>query len=275
MGSFRTKEDDVAKISTSVFITNFPESCSAKELFQSCKQYDHVVDTFIPTKRSKNGRRFGFVRFINVFNEERLVNNLCTVWIDRFKLHANIARFHRPPLKEKNVIPKKDGGGKSSNSYVFKEHNGFNGGGAVKSLLGRVKQFVSLANLRKAVSNEGFVDIKIQYMGELWVLLEFGSEDSMKLFQDNVEGIPFKLWTDNTFKRNATSWIRAKETPGWVPDFMEENDDEEQSDVDSKEGEFKVHDTGIYGGDSDVEEARETLFEKSGKKENRFWMNGT
>ncbi|GJS39529.1 RNA-directed DNA polymerase, eukaryota [Tanacetum coccineum] len=375
MGSFRTKEDDVAKISTSVFITNFPESCSAKELFQSCKQYGHVVDTFIPTKRSKNGRRFGFVRFINVFNEERLVNNLCTVWIDRFKLHANIARFHRPPLKEKNVIPKKDGGGKSSNSYVFKEHSGFNGGGnsyvhvvkgqnksgiresevppalvlndecllskdLSKSLLGRVKQFVSLANLRKAVSNEGFVDIKIQYMGELWVLLEFGSEDSMKLFQDNVsigswfsqlkqatmeftnegriawvevEGIPFKLWTDNTFKRIATkwgelldiddqeemcfhskrlciytkteknifeefkiifrgktSWIRAKETPGWVPDFMEENDDEEQSDVDSKEGEFKVHDTGIYGGDSDVEEARETLFEKSGKKENNL-----
>ncbi|GJW03941.1 hypothetical protein Tco_1562797 [Tanacetum coccineum] len=174
--------------------------------------------------------------------------------------------------------------------------------GAVKSLLGRVKQFVSLANLKKAVSNEGFVDIKIQYMGELWVLLEFGSEDSMKLFQDNVsigswfsqlkqatmeftnegriawvevEGIPFKFWTDNTFKRNATSWIRAKETPGWVPDFMDENDDEEQSDVDSKEGEFKVHDMGIYGGDSDVEEARETLFEKSGKKENRFWMNGT
>ncbi|GJY39970.1 hypothetical protein Tco_0426334 [Tanacetum coccineum] len=63
--------------------------------------------------------------------------------------------------------------------------------------------------------------------------------------------------------RGKTSWIRAKETPGWVPDFMEENDDEEQSDVDSKEGEFKVHDTGIYGGDSDVEEARETLFEKS------------
>ncbi|GKD81109.1 nucleotide-binding alpha-beta plait domain-containing protein [Tanacetum coccineum] len=234
MGSFRTKEDDVANISMSVFITNFPKSCSTKELFQSCKQYGHVVDTFIPTKRSKNGRRFGFVRFINVFNEERLMNNLCMVWIDRFKLHANIAR--------------------------------------------------------KAVSNEGFVDIKIRYMGELWVLLEFGSEDSMKLFQDNVsigswfsqpkqatmeftnegriawvevEGIPFKLWTDNTFKRIATkwgelldiddpkemcfhskrlciytkteknifeefkiifrgktSWIRAKETPGWVREFM-------------------------------------------------------
>ncbi|GKA95582.1 nucleotide-binding alpha-beta plait domain-containing protein [Tanacetum coccineum] len=56
MGSYRTKEDDVAKISTSVFITNFPESFSAKELFHSCKQYGHVVDSFIPTKRSKSQR---------------------------------------------------------------------------------------------------------------------------------------------------------------------------------------------------------------------------
>ncbi|GJX27403.1 RNA-directed DNA polymerase, eukaryota, reverse transcriptase zinc-binding domain protein [Tanacetum coccineum] len=142
MGSFRTKEDDVAKISTSVFITNFPESCSTKELFQSCKQYDHVVDTFIPTKKSKNGRRFGFVRFINVFNEERLVNNLCTVWIDRFKLHANIARFHRPPLREKNVIPKRDGGGKSNNSYVFKEYSGFNGGGILEAIQTILLRFV-------------------------------------------------------------------------------------------------------------------------------------
>ncbi|GKB94371.1 nucleotide-binding alpha-beta plait domain-containing protein [Tanacetum coccineum] len=210
-----------------------------------------------------------------------------------------------------------------------------------KSLLGRVKQFVSLANLRKAVSNERFVDIKIQYMGELWVLLEFGSEEFFEAIQTQcvirswfsqlkqatmeftnkgriawmeVEGIPLKLWTDNTFKQIATKWgelldiddqeemcfhlkrlcihkrkqkrtflrsfqiyFRGKdfldsfqETPGWVPDFMEENDEEEQSDVDSKEGEFKVHDTGIYGGDSDVEEARETLFEKSEKKENNL-----
>ncbi|GJY77337.1 RNA-directed DNA polymerase, eukaryota [Tanacetum coccineum] len=209
-----------------------------------------------------------------------------------------------------------------------------------KSLFGRVKQFVSLANLRKAVSNEGFVDIKIQYMGELWVLVEFVSEDSMKLFQDNVsigswfsqlkqasmefnsegriawvevEGIPFKLWSDNTFKRIATKWgelldiddqeemcfhskrlciytkleknifeefkiifrgkafwIRAKEAPGWVPDFMEENDDEEQNDDDSKEGGFKVYESGSCGGDSDVEGVLETIFKENGQKENNL-----
>nr|GEV67123.1 hypothetical protein [Tanacetum cinerariifolium] len=39
---------------------------------KSCKQYGHVVDAFIPTKHSKSGKKFGFVRFINVFNDEKL-----------------------------------------------------------------------------------------------------------------------------------------------------------------------------------------------------------
>nr|GEV23473.1 RNA-directed DNA polymerase, eukaryota, reverse transcriptase zinc-binding domain protein [Tanacetum cinerariifolium] len=103
-----TKEDDVAKISTSIFVTNFPESFSAKDLLQSCKQYGHVVDTFIPNKRSKADKRFGFVRFINVFNDERLVNNLCTIWNDHLKLHANITRFNRAPLKENNIREKEE-----------------------------------------------------------------------------------------------------------------------------------------------------------------------
>nr|GEV81924.1 glucose-methanol-choline oxidoreductase, FAD/NAD(P)-binding domain protein [Tanacetum cinerariifolium] len=263
-------------ISTSVFITNFPESFSAKELFQSCKQYDHVVDTFISNKRSKTRRRFGFVHFINVFNEERLVNNLCTVWIDRFKLHANIARFHRTPLNEKKSMPKKAGGVKKDtgvnevgNPYVHvvkgqmqPENKESKATPALvlsdeclllkdlsKSLFGRVKQFAPLANIRKAVTS-----------------MEFNTKGRIAWVE--VEGIPFKLCLDNRFKCIATKWgelldiddqdemcfhskrlciytksemnifeefkiifrdrdfwIRAKEAPGWVPDFMEENDD--------------------------------------------------
>nr|GEY39917.1 RNA-directed DNA polymerase, eukaryota, reverse transcriptase zinc-binding domain protein [Tanacetum cinerariifolium] len=43
------------------------------ELFHQCKRYGHVVDAYIPVKRMKVGKRFGFVRFINVFSEERLM----------------------------------------------------------------------------------------------------------------------------------------------------------------------------------------------------------
>ncbi|GJV15041.1 RNA-directed DNA polymerase, eukaryota, reverse transcriptase zinc-binding domain protein [Tanacetum coccineum] len=79
MGSQRTKEDDVMKISMSVFVTNFPKQTSAKDLWNACKQYGHVVDAFVPNKRSKAGKRFGFVRFIKVFDVEHLVGNLCKV----------------------------------------------------------------------------------------------------------------------------------------------------------------------------------------------------
>ncbi|GKF14783.1 nucleotide-binding alpha-beta plait domain-containing protein, partial [Tanacetum coccineum] len=161
MGSYRSKEDDVAKISTSIYVTNFPESFSAKDLFNSCKVYGHVVDSFIPSKRSKAGKRFGFVRFINVFSEERLVNNLCTIWVGRLKFHANIA--------SRSYIPKKDEGfNAAEKSYVHvvkgNPHSGSMGSDPKpaialdddclltkdlrNSLLGRVKEFASLSNLR-------------------------------------------------------------------------------------------------------------------------------
>ncbi|GJX57447.1 nucleotide-binding alpha-beta plait domain-containing protein [Tanacetum coccineum] len=203
MGDYRTKEDDVAKISTSVYVTNFPKYTSAKELAQACKQYGHVIDTFIPNKKSKVGKRFGFIRFINVFSEERLINNLSTVWIDRFRIHANIARFQRP--KGKNEEKKSFPGpsfttkvlGKSGDDRSFK--GVLNGDKSAltevknneplivlgdeclrnkniyNALFGRVNEFASLANLKKALGNEGFLDITIKYMGELWVMLEFRS----------------------------------------------------------------------------------------------------
>ncbi|GJT38145.1 RNA-directed DNA polymerase, eukaryota [Tanacetum coccineum] len=306
MGSYRSKEDDVSKISMSIFVMNFPDSFSAKDLFHSCKQYG-VVDTFIPLKRSKD---------------------------DRLKFHANIARFQRTPLnghktqenKETKInksgknVPREEGGvTKSGKSFVHVlKGNNMSGNtksesipaivlddeclytkDLSKSLMGRVKEFVSLSNLKKALTNEGFVDINIWYMGELWVMLEFATSKSRDLFRENVgagswfsvlhqastefstygrivwveiEGVLFKLWSGNTFKRIASKWgdlldvddqeetcfhskrlclytklcsnifesfkivfcgmmfwIRAKEVPGWVPEFMEDSDDEVQS----------------------------------------------
>ncbi|GJV48106.1 nucleotide-binding alpha-beta plait domain-containing protein [Tanacetum coccineum] len=258
MGSRRSKEDDVNRISISIYVTNFPENFSAKELFQSCKQYGHVVDSFIPRKRTKEGKRFGFVCFINVFNVDRLVNNLCTIWVGQFKLHANKARFQRATLnkgqgadhkKVANSPRPNSGDSGSSNSYVnaVKNHKSVDHDSPAivldedcalskdlsSSLMGRIKEFASLTNLKNALMNEGFVDLNVSYLGELWVLLEFSSVKSKEAFRDNVgvsswfseirqasfdinpdgrivwveiEGVPLKLWTLNTFKRIVTRW---------------------------------------------------------------------
>ncbi|GKD39059.1 nucleotide-binding alpha-beta plait domain-containing protein, partial [Tanacetum coccineum] len=205
MGRYTTKEDDVDRISTSVYVTNFPDNVSAKELFLACKQYGHVVDSYIPVKKSKYGKRFGFVKFINVFSEERLVNNLCTVWIGRVRLHANIARFQRPNgknigegNKKPNVTPTPSvkpnlSGlvGKISEPSIVLGDECVMSMNVDNALFGRVKVFASLANLKMALGNEGFSDIVIKYMGEQWLYCllkrqnklddkDTNSEDSLK-----------------------------------------------------------------------------------------------
>ncbi|GKB09099.1 nucleotide-binding alpha-beta plait domain-containing protein [Tanacetum coccineum] len=198
MGRFISKKDDVAKISTSIFVTNFPEACSAKELFTACKQYGHVVDSFIPIKRSKTGKRFGFVRFINVFNEERLVNNLCTVWIDRFKLQANIARFHRPPVNGNKLHEKKNVGTTNSNLH--------------RNECGNSKSFASALNSHAPVhtkldpSSPAIVldDVCLKESG-MWVLLTFDDEGTKEKLL-NHKGAYLKRQSQNTFARIVSAW---------------------------------------------------------------------
>ncbi|GKA10508.1 RNA-directed DNA polymerase, eukaryota [Tanacetum coccineum] len=326
MGSYRTKEDDVARISTSVFITNFPDSISAKELFQACKQYGHVVDSYIPFKRTKFGKRFGFVRPTGM-NEgdgtkKPFVAHAPTVKASSIGKLGDDKSF-RGVLKGDTKV----GTGISEPSIVLGDEC-VRTKNTVNALFGRVKEFASLANLKMALGNEGFMDIVIKYMGELWVMMEFKSVDSMSKFREcvsvmswfsqimdasnefevegriawvEVEGVPFRLWTENSFARIAdkwgklldvddqdetcfhskrlcvytksgksiredfkvihrgkTYWIRANETPGWVPDFTEETDDEDTNSLDEVVVGQKVGDTDDH---CDEERVPDSIFE--------------
>ncbi|GJY91403.1 nucleotide-binding alpha-beta plait domain-containing protein [Tanacetum coccineum] len=266
MGSFRSKEDDVAKISTSIFVLNFTDCVSAKDLFHSCKQYGHVVDSFIPMKRLKDDKLFGFVRFINVFNVERLVNNLCMIWLNRCKLHANIARFNRDQKngnKYKTANQKKHEGCKNTfydpskeagtsdsiNSFVnvlkrtnmvketdsspviVLEEDCLNSKDLSNSLIGRVKDVGSLSNLKKVL-----------WAGSWFLVLRQASHDFTpegRIAWVDVEGIPFKFWSGKTFKKIATKWGElldvddhdemTKEATSWIPEFSEDEKDDDHS----------------------------------------------
>ncbi|GJS02287.1 nucleotide-binding alpha-beta plait domain-containing protein [Tanacetum coccineum] len=220
MGHHRSNEDDVHKISTFIFVTNFPDQFSAKDLWKACSQYGSVTDAFIPNRRAISGKRFGFVRFTKTFDVDRLVNNLCTIWIGRSKLHANIARFNRPPLNNsksqfsakannKTVSDdslKKNGVNGYSNSYAHAVKIGHQSHYVEKEsipaivlddssgnqrdfatiLMGKVKEFSSLTNLKLVLANEGFDCIKLKYMGGFWVMIEFLLEVAKEKFKANV-----------------------------------------------------------------------------------------
>lgn len=246
MGKFRSKEDDVARISTSVYIANLPDSVLAKDLFKACSQYGHVVDSFIPFKRDKNGKRFGFVRFINVFNPERLVNNLCTIWIDRYKIQANIARFQRTPgnvvknvsrferpINQPSCVKPSYGPVLKAPSFasaVKGDSPSISAPTPISTapalviddafvvqrdlenfVLGEVKQLSSIVNIRSLLSSEGFNNVKPTYMGGLWVMLELESSDVKTKFLKHV-GIA--SWF--TSLCNAQSDFVSRERIAWV-----------------------------------------------------------
>nr|GEZ54607.1 RNA-directed DNA polymerase, eukaryota, reverse transcriptase zinc-binding domain protein [Tanacetum cinerariifolium] len=274
MGSQRSKEDDVQKISTSV--------------------------------RSKAGKRFGFVHFIKVFDVERLVNNLCMIWVGRHQIHANVARFQKVSMNNSSSQFKKNGEKRNHthnvstdkgtkgpvNSYVHVpqsmnlrmesnpvlvlDESCVNQQVYAYCLLGKVKEFASLTNLKVVLVSEGFDNVKLRHMGGFWVMLEFSSEEVKMKFQSSVgignwfsqlqqassdfiidgkvtwvelKGISSKMKRVciniigyfnilESFKiiyQGRAYWVRTKEVSGWVHDFVKENDEVVESDDESLE----------------------------------------
>ncbi|GJU52012.1 RNA-directed DNA polymerase, eukaryota [Tanacetum coccineum] len=203
--SLQSKIDQTSKISKSVFISNFPDDCSSRDLWKVCNGYGTVVDVFIPNKRSKAGKRFAFVRFINVLNLDRLIENLKTIWIGRFHLSANLAQFERPKAstfqKEKPVlsgnvtgfkqsIVQNQGGPKESYSSILKPSLVLDDSCLVNRdltncVMGEVLQFSSINNLQVLLSNEGFHNTRVVYLGGLWVMIELKSSKSKLKFMEH------------------------------------------------------------------------------------------
>ncbi|GKA21860.1 RNA-directed DNA polymerase, eukaryota, nucleotide-binding alpha-beta plait domain protein, partial [Tanacetum coccineum] len=105
MNSVRLKEYLVIGISKSVFVTKFPDYFRSRDLWSLCEAYGKVVDVYIPNRKSKAGKRFAFGRFIRVDDMDRLISNLCTLWVGHLHLHANAVRYERSPKPSSSARP--------------------------------------------------------------------------------------------------------------------------------------------------------------------------
>nr|GEU93256.1 RNA-directed DNA polymerase, eukaryota, nucleotide-binding alpha-beta plait domain protein [Tanacetum cinerariifolium] len=115
---YRSNADHTWLISKSIFVTNFPDYTTSNDLWKLCQTYGTVVDVYIPNRKSKAGKRFAFVRFIKVDNVDRLVGNLCTLWIGRMHIHANVVRFERSPMHSPRTSQPPKSDKPAASSYV-------------------------------------------------------------------------------------------------------------------------------------------------------------
>nr|GEV10786.1 hypothetical protein [Tanacetum cinerariifolium] len=251
------------------------------------------------SSRSKIGKRFRFVRFINVFDMERLVNNLCTVWIGKLKLHANVARYQRD--SGKNNYQRLNKGTNVSNGGGIKNEGGLNSSAnsyanVVKKPTG-VKETIDGTPImvldESCLNNEEFhyacweeETMKAfhgnKYVGS-WFSQNFHAHKEFvikeRVIWVEIEGFICKWWSKNTFNRissrwesfkmvyrGKTCWVRAIDVLGWVPDFEDDYDDDD--DFESNDGTQVAEGPGEsvgkcsdLKGKSDSEAISETRFE--------------
>nr|GEZ00917.1 nucleotide-binding alpha-beta plait domain-containing protein [Tanacetum cinerariifolium] len=139
----------------------------------------------------------------------------------RLRLHANVARFQRPPLNKAQHVKGANVGqksfGVSSNSKVFSVTQS-SYAGAVKNdgehkqvaemdskpalvidescmleydyslaLNGKVADFGLLTNLETVLTKEGFESFNLKYLGGFWVLIEFCTKELLEKLKSHVE----------------------------------------------------------------------------------------
>ncbi|XVF17060.1 hypothetical protein REPUB_Repub10bG0084600 [Reevesia pubescens] len=77
-----------------VFVNNLPQEANHRWVTTIFQKFGRVVDVFLPVKRSKWGRRIGFVRYSSVFDARSAIWNLNGVFFLDNKIGVNMARFN-------------------------------------------------------------------------------------------------------------------------------------------------------------------------------------
>ncbi|GKV33853.1 hypothetical protein SLEP1_g42303 [Rubroshorea leprosula] len=63
-------------------------------MWRTFLEFGRVYDIYSPNRKSRNGSKFGFVRFLDVKNKKELERHLDQIWIGGRKLWVNIPRYN-------------------------------------------------------------------------------------------------------------------------------------------------------------------------------------
>ncbi|KAK8652520.1 hypothetical protein V6N13_126551 [Hibiscus sabdariffa] len=78
---------------SAIFIHNLTEKKHWKGLWTTFGHHGDMVDDFVPTKRSRSGRRFGFVRYLSNTDAERVILRLNGFTLFDYRIEVSIAKF--------------------------------------------------------------------------------------------------------------------------------------------------------------------------------------
>ncbi|GJU08434.1 hypothetical protein Tco_1124864 [Tanacetum coccineum] len=123
-----------------------------------------------------------------------------------------------------------------------------------KHAMGRVKDVNSIPNLQIILHDEGFVDVKLKYLGGMWVMFEFEKEETktnmlthtgvnswFHTIQDVIHDFASDeriAWSFKIIVKGKVFMIRAKQLFTWNPSFAVNKETSSSSDDESVQGEM-------------------------------------
>ncbi|GKV23016.1 hypothetical protein SLEP1_g32806 [Rubroshorea leprosula] len=81
------------KQATPYFFTNFPDEWCYADMWRTFLKFGRVYDIYCPNRKSRNGGRFGFVRFLDVKDKRELERHLDQIRVGDRKLWVNYPRY--------------------------------------------------------------------------------------------------------------------------------------------------------------------------------------
>ncbi|GKV32831.1 hypothetical protein SLEP1_g41401 [Rubroshorea leprosula] len=75
-----TYDRGLYKQATPYFFTNFPDEWCYADMWRTFLKFGRVFDIYCPNRKSRNGGRFGFVRFLDVKDKRELERQLDQIW---------------------------------------------------------------------------------------------------------------------------------------------------------------------------------------------------
>lgn len=104
---------------SSFYFSEFPNRSKDVDLFRLFGCVGDVAEIFIPPKRNKFGKLFGFARFKNVEDERLMAVKLDNIIIDGRKIYPNQPRFNRPKGKGREEVQKHQKGNQTMKKEAF------------------------------------------------------------------------------------------------------------------------------------------------------------
>ncbi|GKU91023.1 hypothetical protein SLEP1_g4952 [Rubroshorea leprosula] len=212
----------IYKQATTFFFTNFPEEWNYEDMWKTFGKYGRIFAIYSPERRSRNGGRFGFVRFLDLKNSKDLERQLDQIRVEGRKIW--VEPKERIELNALGKDKSRMRNGQEEQRQVWKIKNREEEWNGIEynvqegdyewlqgCFVGTAHSVQIVPNLQEKFFMEGYFSYRLQAMGGKLVLMDCEDKEELKdLVKNGADWLSqwfseVRPWTPSMVAKESTS----------------------------------------------------------------------